>query len=184
MADLSNQDQTPYNGLDVQASDIRAFRTSMSARRFPALRDLSDENVARLVSERDSPSKKVKEPPPEVTRIFQGRPTMTAKKNPKLPPFRPCNPSQAKSAISRQGDEMFVGAASRYDDDKDAFLTRKGLDEAKRLGPVPFAPNSATQAKTQIAVGYFLNSPHGAQASNQGTARSFLSMGGSELSSP
>ena len=35
---------------EVSLDEIRDFRTSMSARRFPALRDLRDEDVASLVN--------------------------------------------------------------------------------------------------------------------------------------
>ena len=73
-------------------------------------------------------------------------------------PFSPCNPSLAKHAITRKGD-IFVGSSSPYDADREEFLNRKELDESKRLGPSPFAPNSASQAKTMISVNYYLNSP-------------------------
>lgn len=73
-------------------------------------------------------------------------------------PFSPCNPSLAKHAITRKGN-IFVGSSSPYDADREEFLNRKDFDESKRLGPSPFAPNSASQAKTMISVNYYLNSP-------------------------
>ena len=38
-----------YGRGSVSLADINAFRTSMSARRFPALREMRDEDIAALV---------------------------------------------------------------------------------------------------------------------------------------
>lgn len=38
-----------FGSSGVSPAEIRAFRTSMSARRFPALREMRDEDIAALV---------------------------------------------------------------------------------------------------------------------------------------
>jgi hypothetical protein len=162
---------------DVSPQVIRQFRTSLTARRFPALRNLGDLDVAQLVV--NSPRAKLPFPLLEThvrvrdsltgkdsahTRAGEGNESSSqtseglASEGMKKVPFSPCNPSLAKHAITRKGN-IFVGSSSPYDADKAEFLNRKGFDESKRLGPSPFAPNSATQAKTMISVNYYLNSP-------------------------
>ena len=43
--------------------------------------------------------------------------------------------------------------------DRSDYLMHKSFDESKRLGPSPFTPTAASQAKTTISVNYYLNSP-------------------------
>ena len=173
----------PMSAEDVSPQVIRQFRTSLTARRFPALRNLGDMDVAQLVV--NSPRAKLPFPLLEThvrvrdNTTAQSRAALSssgdvggessgrsgveggsasASEGIKKVPFSPCNPSLAKHAITRKGN-IFVGSSSPYDADKAEFLDRKGFDESKRLGPSPFAPNSASQAKTMISVNYYLNSP-------------------------
>ena len=158
---------------DVSPQVIRQFKTSLTARRFPALRNLPDADVAQLVL--NSPrarlpfpllethvkrSKEKEDSGRNATGTSAGAASLEGGQDATLRkvPFSPCNPSLAKHAITRKGD-IFVGSSSPYDADRAEFLNRKELDESKRLGPSPFAPNSASQAKTMISVNYYLNSP-------------------------
>ncbi len=164
---------------DVPPQVIRQFRTSLTARRFPALRNLGDEDIKQLVA--NSPRAKLPFPMLEThVRMRKdattsggaggpagedgagpgspGRQALDGSSGAGKKPFSPCNPSLAKHAITRKGN-IFVGSSSPYDADTKEFLDRKELDESKRLGPQPFAPNSASQAKTMISVNYYLNSP-------------------------
>lgn len=158
---------------EVSPQVIRQFKTSLTARRFPALRNLPDADVAQLVM--NSPRARLPFPLLE-THMKRSRDrgddsgTSGSKADRprtaqdatlsfgKKVPFSPCNPSLAKHAITRKGN-IFVGSSSPYDADREEFLNRKDFDESKRLGPSPFAPNSASQAKTMISVNYYLNSP-------------------------
>ena len=164
---------------DVSPQVIKQFRTSLTARRFPALRNLPDEDVAQLVV--NSPRARLPFPllethlhsrertgagatasggdgSAEAIEAERAKDKELKDLHMKKVPFSPCNPSLAKHAITRKGN-IFVGSSSPYDADREEFLNRKELDESKRLGPSPFAPNSASQAKTMISVNYYLNSP-------------------------
>jgi hypothetical protein len=102
---------------DVSQQDLQAFRTSISARRFPALREMRDEDLAALVlankkvqakrsrqpdaaadlmaayrTESDAALATVDDTPPRRFAISQQRAV-----------FSPCNPMQAKQEIALEG---------------------------------------------------------------------------------
>lgn len=152
------------------------FRTSLLARRFPALRNLKDEEVALVVAQtmgrgpgdggRDAagPGGYASEYGLSVGGDMFGASTRKARKLTSKEkrggkaPFSPCNPSKARETIARKGKEMFIMSTDPYGADKESFLTSKNVDERKRMAE-PFAPNSASQAKDSIQTGFFMNSP-------------------------
>lgn len=145
----------------VSLAEIRAFRTSMAARRFPALREMLDQDIAILVLQDRKTNKtrplgtaaglKASEPPanymnPSGDSQFRA---LSPKKT--RPPFTPCNPSQAKDDIHRKGEEPFAGSLAAFE----KCQTRESGVKDK----APFVPNSAAEAKSKIQINYYLNSP-------------------------
>jgi len=162
----------------VSTAEIRSFRTSMSARRFPALRDLKDEDIASLVlAERKARNARLyggkygldnlgKSGPLEdfrrahLTRDHQPREHQTATKGgdglgaglaPKKPPFSPVNPTEAKQEIYRKGDAPYNTLNTPYDAERFRYIPDDAL--------LPFVPNSASESKKTVAINYYMNSP-------------------------
>eukprot|EP00238_Polyblepharides_amylifera_P006527 CAMPEP_0196587780 /NCGR_PEP_ID=MMETSP1081-20130531/58570_1 /TAXON_ID=36882 /ORGANISM="Pyramimonas amylifera, Strain CCMP720" /LENGTH=220 /DNA_ID=CAMNT_0041910061 /DNA_START=126 /DNA_END=788 /DNA_ORIENTATION=+ len=156
----------------VSLAEIRAFRTSISARRFPALREMRDEDIAALVIANKKINQKrllgtkaglaevhpgKSKPLDDFQRFHVGSsmaepPPMNASKSRETrPAFSPCNPSQAKEDIYRQGAEPFVGCTEPFE----RHYTREDMAKETK----PFVPNAPSQAKKTISIDYFLNSP-------------------------
>lgn len=159
----------------VTMDEIRDFRTSMSARRFPALRDLRDEDVAALVlAERKARATRAynAKPPmtssprrtrrltdsPDLDKVSprsalvgaggsEGRPVLK-----KAPPFSPANPFKARDDITRAGkNSQFASVGTPYDVEVFRYIPNEEI--------LPFVPASAAEAKKKVAVNYYLNSP-------------------------
>eukprot|EP00197_Chlamydomonas_leiostraca_P015011 CAMPEP_0202883098 /NCGR_PEP_ID=MMETSP1391-20130828/38954_1 /ASSEMBLY_ACC=CAM_ASM_000867 /TAXON_ID=1034604 /ORGANISM="Chlamydomonas leiostraca, Strain SAG 11-49" /LENGTH=159 /DNA_ID=CAMNT_0049566063 /DNA_START=59 /DNA_END=538 /DNA_ORIENTATION=- len=73
------------------------------------------------------------------------------------PPFSPINPTQAKDSVRRPWAECALGMGNPYDGDTQAFRVDKHSDDAKNRAP--FIPTCTAEAKTTIAVDYYLYSP-------------------------
>jgi len=139
----------------VTAADIKVFRTSILARRFPGLKNLTDEDVAALVvADRAATGRKLEAP------VKLKPKTIPAKGEKKLrndPIWVPNNAAEAKGSILMPPEQAFVGMYSPYEGDREDFLEKKHSDEAKHLGGT-FVPSSQSQAKDTIEANYFLNS--------------------------
>jgi len=172
----------------VSMDEIRDFRTSMSARRFPALRDLKDEDIASLVlAERKS----------RLNRVYTVGKTGAAAERASHDTRR-CrrlggeltgehtHSSVAGSTLKRGEEAAAEGAGVHKPVLKRAPFSpanpAKARDEIERRGPsafhsintpyelevfryipdeqlLPFVPSSASQAKKTVQVNYYLNSP-------------------------
>ena len=150
--------------------------SSVTSRRFPALRTLTVDDVEVMVmppsptgSTKMAASKPLIDPnlvkPSAVESLGGARQTKGApmsssamKAAQERPPFRPCNPTEAKETITelRHG---YVGIHSPYD------LAHK-LQEIERaeankhiISDAVYMPNAWSQARKTIEINYFLNSP-------------------------
>eukprot|EP00962_Isochrysis_galbana_P016575 scaffold4750_cov140-Isochrysis_galbana.AAC.14 len=72
-----------------------------------------------------------------------------------LPPFRPCNPRQARDGISVK---TFVNAHSPFDAAHQQELADRADSVARMVGP-EFVPTSGPRGREVVKVNYFLNSP-------------------------
>ena len=172
------------------------FKSSITSRRFPALRALTSDDVEVMaLPPRPSPEKRAQKAAAagEKSRLFDpdlvkpsavsnlspiagARAGATAggsmqassaggkKSKPKAavpladrPPFRPCNPTGAREAItlSKTG---FVGMHSPFDLGY-RQRQKERQEAATRRGGGTFLPPSGQQAKDDTRVNYFLNSP-------------------------
>ncbi|KAJ9528039.1 hypothetical protein QJQ45_005692 [Haematococcus lacustris] len=127
-------------GEPITDEDIRLFKTSIMARRFPGLRNLSDEDIRALISaDRHARGRKLVDPRSHRTfpkTQFQAAPPKRDTAMPSLtaaPVFVYINPAEAKQHIMRPHTES-----------RDHFLADKHLDESKR-DDVPFVPNCPSQ---------------------------------------
>lgn len=140
---------------EVTDEDIRVFKTTLLARRFPGLKGLSDKAIKDLIRAdrkaalRTLPSRthpKTQFEP--LTRIDPGQTNI----------FYPVNPSQAKETAKRPDSECFIGIATPYDAHHADFVEDKTSDEARRINKAAFCPTSTSQARDAIRVDYYLNS--------------------------
>eukprot|EP00798_Chlamydomonas_sp_ICE-L_P004630 gene4630-14822_t len=145
---------------DITDAEVRLFKTTLLARRFPGMRDMQDADVKQIIlADRKATGKKL---------------TVQQKRYPKtnyeIPPtardslpqgltinFTPVNPSQAKHEVARPWSESFNTLESPYELDHAAHLRDKKSDESKRTGPSGFVPTCPSEAKKTIEVDAFLN---------------------------
>lgn len=165
-----------YGGTSVSQAEVNAFRTSISARRFPALREMRDEDIAALViANKKVHNKRLLGTKPALAEVvrtghdpMQDYHVASSAAYPKgphehhnlethggsRPAFSPCNPSMAKDDILRKGEDPYLGSTIPYE----KHMTREQL-RREDIDAKPFVPNSASQAKTSISINYYLNSP-------------------------
>mmetsp|Transcript_64201 Transcript_64201/g.203081 ORF Transcript_64201/g.203081 Transcript_64201/m.203081 type:complete len:274 (-) Transcript_64201:173-994(-) len=169
--------------IDVTTYEIKQFRTSISARRFPALRELEDDDIAALiladkVAKRDRPwSKQGRarprnpshplEPKVEAAKAAEvaSRPQtglryMSEANTLGRMPFSPCNPTRAKNDIFLGQDAPYALCQTEYEGARNFFIDDKqrSLRYGQSLNRSGFLPAAPSQAKDQIRVKYFLNS--------------------------
>ncbi|PNW86587.1 hypothetical protein CHLRE_02g092800v5 [Chlamydomonas reinhardtii] len=155
MASTSGRD----NLDDITSEDIALFRRSLLARRFPGLKDMSEGDLIALIrAERKATGRKlVAEPRSSPKTNFTPPPPKREQATQKIPPFVPANPHEAKEQAARAGTERFINVNTPYEAHREEFNTARTTDESKRVAP--FVPSCATQARENIAVKYYLNSP-------------------------
>jgi len=147
-------------------------RSSLTSRRFPALRTLTNEDVEVFVmpeekKKKGGPSTDSHLLDPEVVKPSAvgslganragGSKAAPAPPMKERPPFRPNNPSEARETISlwRTG---YVELHSPYD--LAHRLSRQEVQVAKEMAINPtFIPNAFSQARDSVKVNYFLTSP-------------------------
>mmetsp|Transcript_5111 Transcript_5111/g.12860 ORF Transcript_5111/g.12860 Transcript_5111/m.12860 type:complete len:209 (+) Transcript_5111:85-711(+) len=147
----------------VTADDIRAFRTSIAARRFPHLRKLRDEEVeALLISSLQAGGQM---PILERRTHPKSQPTMRSKLTLDAPVWCPSNAAEAKATITITADpeKAFVGMFSPYDADRQEFLQKKHADTSKIVCSAPFIPSNNSEAKKSTEVDYFIYSATAAE---------------------
>uniref|UniRef100_A0A7S4EZ16 Uncharacterized protein n=1 Tax=Chrysotila carterae TaxID=13221 RepID=A0A7S4EZ16_CHRCT len=162
------------------------FKSSVTSRRFPALRTLTDDDVEVMVVKQPgsgtSParskngstssglfdqellkSSKVGElsSPNKGTAVRGSSPSASAKPAPSKskprPPFVPCNPSQARDAITLE-KEGYVAIHSPHYLAHSQQLQELEQSSRMRVGGT-FVPASSAKAKDLLAVNYYMNSP-------------------------
>lgn len=155
----------------------RVFSSSLTTRRFPALRTLTAHDVEVMVMPAPTPSPRkatraegthlfdpnlVKpsagvgvSSPPKQTSPGTSAPSSSPRKA--RPPFRPCNPKEARESITelRHG---FVGLHSPYELAHKLQMLERAEAQKLIIGDV-FRPNAWSKARRAIEVNYFLNSP-------------------------
>ena len=145
----------------------RVFHSnSVTSRRFPALRTLTVDDVEVMVMPAAAAQTKKSGAP-----MVDGNATKTdssqATKKPvsssarppvERPPFRPCNPTEAKETITelRHG---YVGIHSPYDLSHKLQEIERAEANAHIISPDVYMPNAWSQARKAITINYFLNSP-------------------------
>jgi len=154
----------------------RVFTSSLTFRRFPALRTLTAEDVEVMVmppaaspgkTKADGTTEHLFDPnlvkPSAVGSLGSARApkaggvgTGTARMGPRKP-FCPCNPSEARDTITleRHG---YVGLHSPYDNAHRLQLLEHDVHEKGVIGG-PYDPNAWSKARKAIEVNYYLNSP-------------------------
>lgn len=173
-------DELVFAEGSISAVEIRAFRASIPARRFPMLKSMSDAQVAAILRkdkmarmEKAKPwdtttqstplddflrkSESSRTQPGETLSSTKSKQTKASPSRPSVP-FSPCNSRAARDTIARLDTERFLTVGTQYDEAIKQYLAMKNFDESKRLA-APFKPNSASQAKHMTAIKYFMNSP-------------------------
>jgi hypothetical protein len=148
---------------------------SITSRRFPALRTLAADDVEVMVmppasaKKQNAESKPLFDPnvvkPSAVGSLGAARPAKaeaaaaasSGRAMRQRPPFRPCNPTEAKETITeiRNG---YVGIHSEYDRAHTLELEERKDAEEHVIGGL-YCPSAWSQARKQIEINYFLNSP-------------------------
>jgi len=161
----------------AQSGAPRVFNSNtVTSRRFPALRTLTADDVEVMVMPPASTNKS-KPATTEAKHLFDpnlvkpsavgslgaatAKPTKGAASSAMplkdRPPFRPCNPTEGRETITefRHG---YVGIHSPYDMAHKLELVERAESDAHIIGGV-YSPNAWSQARKQIEINYFLNSP-------------------------
>ena len=152
----------------MAATQTRVFKSSLTSRRFPALRTLTNEDVEVMVMPAASPrrsedggsSRQPFAPPAAaaVTAASSSPFASAAIMPPKgRPPFRPSNPSEARSSIT-DVQHGYVGMHSPFELAHKMQMLERAEARKGVLGGA-YLPPSAAKAKKAIAVNYYLNSP-------------------------
>mmetsp|Transcript_691 Transcript_691/g.1656 ORF Transcript_691/g.1656 Transcript_691/m.1656 type:complete len:147 (+) Transcript_691:148-588(+) len=117
---------------DIQVEDIKLFRNSLLARRFPGIKALSDKEVAALVvADQKAKGRKLQ---PSFKTYPKTQFEIGEKRTRQDPIWIPNNASEAKKDTFRSAEEAFVGMYSPYDADKEDFLEKKESDARKVIG--------------------------------------------------
>ena len=162
----------------AMAPGERVFASSsVTMRRFPALRSLTADDVEVMVMPASSSPKGVAPPkgadksnlfdpnlvkPSALGSLGGAAPKATSNSSsPKSarprPPFRPCNPTEAKSTITNVS-HGYVGIHSPYDLAHRLQSVERAEANKHILGGI-YLPNAPSQARKAIQINYFLNSP-------------------------
>mmetsp|Transcript_3039 Transcript_3039/g.6601 ORF Transcript_3039/g.6601 Transcript_3039/m.6601 type:complete len:195 (+) Transcript_3039:69-653(+) len=146
---------------EVDDDDVRVFKSTLLARRFPGLKDMSSKDIKILIMEdRKATGRKLEAPHKTYPKsdFTPPSPKRELATTSLTPIFTPINPYEAKRTIKRPDTECFAGIGTPYDADHTDFAADKQSDEAKRNRGIPFMPTCSSQAKTSIRVDYYLNS--------------------------
>ena len=159
------------------AARERVFQSSsVTSRRFPALRTLTVDDVEVMVVPGASSPKAKAAATATGKHLFDpnlvkpsavegigavpkkaAKPAASAKPPVERVPFRPCNPTEARESIAemRHG---YVGIHSPYDL-AHKLENMERAEAAKHIIGGVYLPNAWSQARKSIEINYFLNSP-------------------------
>jgi hypothetical protein len=159
----------------VAQQGTRVFNSSLTSRRFPALRTLTAEDVEVMVMPAASPSSAAKKAAPAEGVTLDanvGKPTalgsLDAQKKPapaaaarrpqkERPPFRPCNPKEARDTITERA-HGYVGLHSPYDLAHKLQMLEREQAHKLVIGGA-YNPNAWSKARKALEINYYLNSP-------------------------
>ena len=171
----------------MAASGDALFRPSLTARRFPALANLTSDDVEVMVMKQPSAGdstgrsiasgsgalfdREIVKPsvvgtlsaPSKATpgrggaHAASASDTINEQEPSKRPPFMPCNPSQARDKITLE-KTGYVAMYSPYDSAHRQQVEELEQSARMRVGG-NFVPPSSTKARDLVAVNYYLNSP-------------------------
>lgn len=146
------------SAADVTDEDIKLFRRTLIARRFPQLRELSDKEVVELIlADRKATGRRLEAPRKTYPKTEYESLVLDKTTKPPIP-FVPVNAVEAKETIKRKPAEAFIAIHSPYDANHQDFVEDKTNDESKRHPMAPFYPTCPPEAKSTIQVKYYLNS--------------------------
>jgi len=183
MDDAMAASTSTLGGTRALGGTSSVFRSSIASRRFPALANLTADDMAVVVVEAPAARTEgggssrllgpdtVKSGEVEaLTRRRGGEPAAPAKPRPdraaaaaaaanakrlELPPFRPCNPQQARERLTVKS---FVSVYSPYDMAHRKEMEARAASKAGMVGPA-FIPTTGARGKEVAVVNYYLNSP-------------------------
>ena len=140
----------------------RVFHSnSVTSRRFPALRTLTVDDVEVMVMPNGSTASQTKKSASgavgagatKTANSTQAtkKPAAAAKPQQERPPFRPCNPTEAKESITelRHG---YVGMHSPYDLAHKLQEIERAEANAHIISPDVYMPNAWSQARKAITI--------------------------------
>eukprot|EP01024_Parvocaulis_polyphysoides_P043683 TRINITY_DN4005_c0_g1_i1.p3 TRINITY_DN4005_c0_g1~~TRINITY_DN4005_c0_g1_i1.p3 ORF type:complete len:141 (+),score=1.31 TRINITY_DN4005_c0_g1_i1:267-689(+) len=111
----------------MNPSVTKAFRTSLLARRFPGLKELSDKDIQDIVLDN---SATLQLDITQKTYPKTNLPQITlVKSEPDV--WNPCNPQQAKYMSSKKPHETYVAIYSPYAAEHEDFLHNETIDRQK-----------------------------------------------------
>jgi hypothetical protein len=159
-------------------SPTRVFSSSLTSRRFPALRQLTSEDVEVMVIQQKTGTAKSKggeatglfdtnTVKPSAARSLETGKPLSARggagkprdEKPK-PPFRPSNYMEAREEISlgKERERGYVGIHSPYDMAHRIQLLEREENQKRIIGP-KYDPPSGPKAREVLKINYYLNSP-------------------------
>jgi hypothetical protein len=141
---------------EISQDDIKMFRSTLLAKRFPGLKDLPDSQIRELLLADLKVNNRRLE---QQHKTYPKTEFKTGKKS-EIPTTKwvPVNAIQAKLTVSRTPNEYYLSYNSPYDADHQALLLDKTCDMTKRHALDPFIPTCSSQARSSIQVDYYLNS--------------------------
>ncbi|GLI64091.1 hypothetical protein VaNZ11_007263 [Volvox africanus] len=143
----------------ITPDDVALFRRTLLARRFPGVQKMSEGDLIALIrAERKATGRKLAlQPKTHPKTTFAPPPPKREQPSPRVTPFIPSNPFEAKTQSARSNTERFIGVNTPYESHRTDFNEGRTTDEARRVAP--FVPTCSSQAKNTLQIKYFLNSP-------------------------
>ncbi|GAX77326.1 hypothetical protein CEUSTIGMA_g4772.t1 [Chlamydomonas eustigma] len=144
----------------ISEPDIRLFKTTLLARRFPGLQKLSEKEIVDLIiADQKAAGRKLESTVKSYPKTHFKAPTPKKELwfSSSQPVFTCINPSQAKDDIKRPENQSYLGVNTPYSADHMDLMEDIIHDESKRRTG-PFLPTSTTQARGTICIDYYLNS--------------------------
>ncbi|EFJ52301.1 hypothetical protein VOLCADRAFT_86585 [Volvox carteri f. nagariensis] len=114
--------------------------------------------IALIREERKATGRKlVVQPKSHPKSTFTPLPPKREQPQPRVTPFVPTNPFEAKTQSARANTERFIGVDTPYESHRMDFNDGRTTDEDRRVAP--FVPTCSSQAKDALQIKYYLNSP-------------------------
>ncbi|KAG1663543.1 hypothetical protein FOA52_003171 [Chlamydomonas sp. UWO 241] len=154
---------------DVTDEDIRIWRSTLLARRFPGLKSMPTEDIkAMIVADRKAHGRKVAHE--NKTYPKSHPPPAPATPEPGLI-WSPVSAGGAKEEVARQTDELYLSKGTLYAADRMDYLADQASDMSKRGASGAWLPsNAGLQSKEATRVDCYLS------PSSLGTAEKALAL--------